>query len=59
MKQRHNFTITQKFFEILRRRAEEEHRSMSEHLEHLIDQDDKYAKIPTYRVDDIKNIEYE
>lgn len=57
-KTRHNFTINDSFFKTLKARATEEHRSMSAHLEYLIEQDAKYARIPVFRVDDIGQVRY-
>ena len=52
-----NLTISAK--KLLAERATEEHRSMSAHIEYLIERDARYAKIPVKGfVDDAGNVQY-
>ncbi len=53
-----SFRFTKQSIKNLKERATEEHRSMSAHLEYLIEQDAKYARIPVFRVDDIGQVRY-
>jgi len=55
-----NFTITREYLDILRRRSAEEHRSMSSHIEHLIEQDAQgFVNVPVRGfIDDAGNIQY-
>jgi len=53
-----SFRFTKQSIKNLKERATEEHRSMSAHLEYLIEQDAKYARIPVLRVDDISQVRY-
>lgn len=54
-----NLRISEETKAILKRRATEEHRSMSAHIEYLIERDARYAKIPVKGfVDDAGNVQY-
>lgn len=44
---------------VLAKRAKESKRSMTAHLEHLIEQDAKYAKLPVRRVDDLGEYDWD
>lgn len=58
-KKPHNFTLSDEAVSLLSKRAAEEHRSMSSHIEHLIVQDAKYTQIPVIgRIDDVSDVEY-
>ena len=54
-----NLRISEGAKAILKSRATEEHRSMSAHIEYLIERDAQYAKIPVNGIiDDAGNVRY-